>query len=70
MRRKKWTVAKCDKDFAATVAQELCADPFAALIATSRGLGDINEIDRFFDTDARLTLTLFPLRIWMRHLKE
>ena len=45
MRRKKWTVAKCDKDFAATVAQELCADPFAALIATSRGLGDINEMD-------------------------
>lgn len=61
MRRKKWTVAKCDKDFAATVAQELCADPFAALIATSRGLGDINEIDRFFDTDARLTLD--PLSI-------
>lgn len=61
MRRKKWTVAKCDKDFASTVAQELCADPFAALIATSRGLGDINEIDRFFDTDARLTLD--PLSI-------
>lgn len=62
MRRKKWTVAKCDKDFAATVAQELCADPFAALIATSRGLGDIDEIDRFFDTDARLTLDPFSIK--------
>lgn len=56
MRRKKWTVAKCDKDFAALVAQELSVDPFAALLATSRGLDDINEIDRFFDTEAELTL--------------
>lgn len=56
MRRKKWTVAKCDKDFAALVAQELCVDPFAALLATSRGLDDINEIDKFFDTEAELSL--------------
>lgn len=62
MRRKKWTVAKCDKDFAATVAQELCVDPFAALIATSRGLDDINEIDRFFDADAKLTLDPFSIK--------
>lgn len=61
MRRKKWTVAKCDKDFAATVAQEINADAFAALIATSRGLNDINEIGRFFDNDAKLTLD--PLSI-------
>ncbi len=56
MRRKKWTVAKCDKDFAALVAQELSVAPFAALLATSRGLDDIKEIERFFDTDAQLTL--------------
>ena len=62
MRRKKWTVAKCDKDFAATVAQELGTDAFAALIATSRGLNDINEIDRFFDADASLTLDPFSIK--------
>ncbi len=62
MRRKKWTVAKCDKDFASTVAQEINADAFAALIATSRGLNDINEIERFFDTDAKLTLDPFSIK--------
>lgn len=62
MRRKKWTVAKCDKDFAAQIAQELSIDPFAALIAASRGFDNIDDIDDFFDADAPLTLDPFSIK--------
>lgn len=61
LRRKKWIVAKSSKDFAAQIAQELSVDPFAALLATSRGFDNIDEISDFFDTDAPLSLS--PLSI-------
>ena len=56
MRRKKWVVAGCDKDFAAQIADELCVDPFAALLVTSRGFDNIDDIDAFFDEDAPFAL--------------
>lgn len=56
MRRKKWVVAASDKDFAAQIAQELCVDPFAALLVTSRDFKNIDDIDAFFDADAPLSL--------------
>lgn len=56
MRRKKWVVASSDKDFAAQIAQELCVDPFAALLVTSRDFNNIDDIDAFFDADAPLSL--------------
>lgn len=56
MRRKRWVVARGDKDFAAQIAQELCVDPFAALLVTSRGFDKIEDIDAFFDSDAPLSL--------------
>ena len=56
MRRKKWVVAASDKDFAAQIAQELCVDPFAALLVTSRDFNNIDDIDAFFDADAPLSL--------------
>ncbi|MBR2868583.1 MAG: single-stranded-DNA-specific exonuclease RecJ [Clostridia bacterium] len=62
MRRKKWVVAKNDKDFAAQISQELCVDPFAALLVTSRGFNDIDDIDAFFDADAPLSLDPFTIR--------
>lgn len=61
MRRKKWVVAKSNKDFAALTAQELSIDPFAALLVTSRGFNDIDTIESFFDNEA--TLSLDPLSI-------
>lgn len=61
MRRKKWVVAKSNKDFAALTAQELSIDPFAALLVTSRGFNDINAIESFFNNEA--TLSLDPLSI-------
>ncbi len=61
MRRKKWVVAASDKDFAAQIAQELCVDPFAALLVTSRNFKNIDDIEAFFDEDAVLSLN--PLTI-------
>lgn len=61
MKRKKWVVTKGNKDFAAQIAQELSVDPFAALLATSRGFDNIDEINDFFDPDAPLSLS--PLSI-------
>lgn len=56
MRRKKWIVAKTDKDLAAQLAQELSLDPFAALLAASRGFETIEKAEEFFDPDAPLSL--------------
>lgn len=56
MRRKKWIVAKTDKDLAAQLAQELSLDPFAALLAASRGFETIEKTEEFFDPDAPLSL--------------
>lgn len=56
MRRKKWIVAKTDKDLAAQIAQELSLDPFAALLAASRGFETIEKTEEFFDRDAPLSL--------------
>lgn len=56
MRRKKWIVAKTDKDLAALLAQELSLDPFAALLAASRGFETIEKTEEFFDRDAPLSL--------------
>lgn len=61
MRRKKWVVSKGSKDLAAQIAQELSIDPFAALLVTSRGFENIDEINDFFDADAPLSLS--PLSI-------
>lgn len=61
MRRKKWVVTKGNKDLAAQIAQELSIDPFAALLVTSRGFNNIDEISDFFDPEAPLQLS--PLSI-------
>lgn len=62
MRRKKWVVAKTNKDLAASTAQELSIDPLAALLVTSRGFDDINSIGEFFDPDAPLSLDPFSIK--------
>lgn len=61
MRRKKWIVAKSSKDLAAQTAQELGIDPFAALLVTSRGFNNTDEIYTFFDESAPLSVS--PLSI-------
>ena len=61
MKRKKWIVSKSNKDIAAQIAQDLSVDPFAALLVTSRGFENIDEIGDFLDYDAPLSLS--PLSI-------
>ena len=57
MRRKKWMVSKGNKDLAAQIAQEIGVDPFAALLVTSRGFDNTDDINDFFDEDAPLSLS-------------
>lgn len=54
-------VSKSSKDIAAQVAQDMSVDPFAALLVTSRGFDNIDEISDFLDYDAPLSLP--PLSI-------
>lgn len=61
MRRKKWVVSKGNKEIAALASSEAGIDPLAALIASSRGFEDIEELADFFDVDAPLSLD--PLSI-------
>ena len=48
---KQWIVADCDKDLAAHFAQKYSLNPFAALLAVSRGLRTDEEIGAFFHPD-------------------
>lgn len=54
-------MTKGNKDLAAQLAQQLGIDPFAALLAASRGFDNIDEVSDFFDPDAPLQLS--PLSI-------
>ena len=49
---KQWIVADCDKDLAAHFAQKYSLNPFAALLAVSRGLRTDEEIETFFRPDS------------------
>lgn len=52
MNRKKWVVSRCDRDAAATIAQNCGVEPFAAFLLCSRGMTDEFEIESFlYDTD-------------------
>ena len=44
LKRKKWEVTKGNKDLAAQIAQELSVDPLAALLVTSAGFENIDEM--------------------------
>ena len=45
---KKWVVAECDKDLAASFAQKYSLNPFAALLAVSRGIRTDAQMQSFF----------------------
>ncbi len=52
MNRKKWVVSRCDRDAAATIAENCGVEPFAAFLLCSRGMTDEFEIESFlYDTD-------------------
>lgn len=51
MSRKKWTLAHIDKDTAADIAETHSLDPFTALILTSRGITEYEDVEEFFDSD-------------------
>lgn len=51
MGRKKWTLTHIDKDIAADVAETHSLDPFTALILTSRGITEYEDVEEFFDPD-------------------
>ncbi len=48
MSRKKWNICALDKELASDIAAEFDIDPFAALLLTSRGITDDEEIEAFF----------------------
>lgn len=52
MNRKKWVVSSCDRDAAATLAENCGVEPFAAFLLCSRGMTDEFEVESFlYDTD-------------------
>ena len=52
MNRKKWVVSPCDRDAAATIAENCGVEPFAAFLLCARGMTDEFEIESFlYDTD-------------------
>ena len=52
MNRKKWVVSPCDRDVAATIAENCGVEPFAAFLLCARGMTDEFEIESFlYDTD-------------------
>ena len=59
MNRKKWVVSDCDKDVAASLAENCGVDPFAAYLLCSRGMTDDFEVESFlYDTDLSDPYTL------------
>lgn len=55
MARKKWCVLELDKDLASDISAEYDIDPFAALLLTSRGITDDEEISEFFSDEGFLS---------------
>ena len=59
MNRKKWVVSDCDKDVAASLAENCGVDPFAAYLLCARGMTDDFEVESFlYDTDLSDPYTL------------
>ncbi|MCR4616042.1 MAG: single-stranded-DNA-specific exonuclease RecJ [Clostridiales bacterium] len=50
MAYKKWTVARTDKEYAASVSQQYNMNPFAVLLALSRGIEKPEEIEAFLSS--------------------
>ncbi|HRT82386.1 MAG TPA: hypothetical protein P5127_04430, partial [Oscillospiraceae bacterium] len=61
MAKKLWQVSEYDKERAARLAQECDIDPFAALLALSRGLTDADSVREFFDDSLDLLEDPFNL---------
>ena len=48
MSRKKWIVNPCDKEAATLIAEELNLSPYAALLASARGVRSVESAEEFF----------------------
>lgn len=48
MSRKKWIVNPCDKESATLIAEELDISPYAALLASARGIRTVEDAEEFF----------------------
>ena len=48
MSRKKWIVNPCDKEAATLIAEELNLSPYAALLASARGIRTVEDAEEFF----------------------
>lgn len=51
MSRKKWTVKSFDKESATLIAEELNISPYAALLASARGITNVDDARVFFGFD-------------------
>lgn len=54
MSRKKWVVARSDKDLACSIAERHNIDPFACVLLVSRGITSDDEIESFFSSEPLL----------------
>lgn len=54
MSRKKWTVNNCDKEAATLIAEELNVSPYAALIASARGVRTVEDAEDFFGVNEEM----------------
>ncbi len=48
---KKWVIGKPDREFAKLASDELDIDPFTALIASSRNINDLSELEIFLSSE-------------------
>ncbi|MBR5262339.1 MAG: single-stranded-DNA-specific exonuclease RecJ [Clostridia bacterium] len=55
MSRKKWIVKNSDKEAATMIAEELNVSPYAALLASARGINSVDEAERFFGLSEDVT---------------
>lgn len=52
---KKWNVGSPNREFAKEAAEEFGIDPFSALLAYSRGISDLNELEYFLSDELLIT---------------
>ncbi len=62
MRRKKWVVMPCSKDFASQIAEKFGINPFAALLVAAGGIDSTDKIKSFFNADSPLTIDPYSLK--------
>ncbi len=70
MSRKKWIVKRFDKDLATSLAEELNVSPYAALLASARGIKSVEEASDFFGMSEPLVTDPFDFPDMFKAVKR